>query len=150
MIPACRALPVLAALLTLSGLAACGPDKLQLTLNTAARVNPDLIGESMPVQVHIYALRSAARFDNTDFFTLSDTEKHPLGGDLISSQDLMMRPGQTQTVTLPVGDDLKYVGVAASFQKIDNAVWHASLPLPQNGRARATLNGDTVVLNKAD
>ena len=152
---ACRNLPSvtpsLATTIVLLGLAACsGPDKLQLTLNAAPRVNPDLTGASMPVQVHVYALRSASKFDSTDFFALTDTDKHPLQGDLISSQDMMMRPGQSQTVTLPVGDDLKYVGVAASFQKIDNSVWHASLAMPASGKANALLSGDSVVLTKAD
>ncbi len=131
--------------------AACdAPTHLKLTVDAASRLNPDATGLSMPVQLHVYTLRSTAKFDSADYFTLTDSEKHALDGDLLATQEATIRPGTKQTFNLPLSDDAKYVGLVASFQMIDSAVWHASLPIPGSGKATGNLDRDHVTLQKAD
>ena len=139
------------AVLLAASLSACAgaPTELKLTMRTGAALNPDVTGLAMPVQVHVYLLKSAARLDGADYFQLSDPDKRVLGDDVVSTQETTLHPGTSTMLTFKLTDEAKFVGVVAGFQKIDSATWHASLAVPDNGKAVASLAGDTVSLQKA-
>ena len=104
----------------------------------------------MPVQVHVYVLKSTAKLDGADYFQLSDPDKRVLGDDVVSSQETTLRPGTVTTLKFKLTDEAKFVGVVAGFQKIDSATWHNSLPLPDSGKVTASLVNDSVALQKAE
>lgn len=123
---------LLAPIATLCLLAACSaspPTSVHLTLRGGTGLNPDETGLPNPVQTHIYMLKAAETFDNTDYFQLVDKEKTVLGGDLLSQDNEMLRPGQTRDVTLPVPQGTKVVAVSAAFRNIDKGTWRATVPL---------------------
>jgi len=140
------------AVVLVAGLSACAgaPTELQLTMNSGQRLNPDVTGMSMPVQVHVYLLKSTARLDGADYFQLSDPDKHVLGDDVVSSQETVLRPGTATTLKFKLTDEAKFVGVVAGFQKIDSATWRGSLAVPETGKAVASLSDDSVVLQKTN
>ena len=113
-------------------LAACTaspPTTVHLTLRAAKALNPDETGLPNPVQTHIYMLKGAETFDNTDYFQLVDKEKSVLGGDLLAQDNEMLRPGQTRELSLPVPPGTKTVAVSAAFRNIDKGTWRATVPL---------------------
>ena len=95
----------LALFTALSLLAACSaspPTTVHLTLRAAPGLNPDETGLPNPVQTHVYMLKAAETFDNTDYFQFADKEKTVLGGDLLAQDNEMLHPGQVRELSLPV------------------------------------------------
>ncbi len=125
----------LATLAVLTLLAACTaspPTTVHLTLRAASGLNPDETGLPNPVQTHIYMLRTAETFDNTDYFQLADKERAVLGADLLAQDNEIVHPGQTRQVSLPVPPGTKMVAVSAAFRNIDQGTWRAAAPLAAN------------------
>lgn len=144
----------LAALVLAGGCAAPPPPPppptiVQLTVTAAPDVNPDPTGRPSPVIVRIYQLASPSSFDTADYFRLFDQETATLGADLASREELRLAPGQSQSLTREMRPNARFVGVAASYRDLQNAVWHASTAVPPNattpvsvslGRLRVTLS----------
>ena len=124
-----RLLAPIASLCVLAACSASPPTSVHLTLRGGTGLNPDETGQPNPVQTHIYMLKAAETFDNTDYFQLVDKEKTVLGGDLLLQDNEMLRPGQTRDVTLPVPQGTKVVAVSAAFRNIDKGTWRATVPL---------------------
>ena len=125
----------LPALCLLAACTAGPPTTVHLTLRAGPELNPDETGLPNPVQTHIYLLRAADTFNNTDYFQLADREKSVLGPDMLAEDNEIMRPGQTRELALPVPPGTKVVAVAASFRNIDQGTWRVATPL----RARIVL-----------
>jgi type VI secretion system protein VasD len=124
-----RSHPVFATLLLLAGCASGPPTSVHLTLRAAAGLNPDAVGLPNPVQTHVYLLRAAETFGNTDYFQLADHEHAVLGADLLAQDDEFLRPGQSRELTLPVPAGTKVIAVTAAFRNIDGGTWRATTPL---------------------
>ena len=137
----------LALFTALSLLAACSaspPTTVHLTLRAAPGLNPDETGLPNPVQTHVYMLKAAETFDNTDYFQFADKEKTVLGGDLLAQDNEMLHPGQVRELSLPVPAGTKIVAVAAAFRNIDQGTWRATIPLA--GKLTASLGPQTIKL----
>lgn len=93
-------------------------------------VNPDGTGRASPVTVKIYQLRTAGSFESGDFFALYGNAASVLGPDLISSQDLMIRPGESKRFAEEIDPRTRFVGVVAAFRDIQNAQWRAVVSVP--------------------
>ena len=132
-------LPIVA---VLSGCASGPPTTVHLTLRAGPELNPDETGLPNPVQTHVYFLRAAETFNNTDYFQLADKEKSVLGADLLSEDNEIMRPGQTRELALPVPAGAKVVAVAASYRNIDQGTWRVVTPLRE--RIVLTMGPQTV------
>ena len=130
-------------------LAACAsqPESGHVQLTASRTINPGAKGAAQPVDVRLYALKSSARIAAVDWFQLADNEKDALGEDLLGTQQVAIRPGETQTVTMAFPRGTTTVGVAAGFQRIDRAVWRATLPLPPNGNVAVSLDRTSVSLS---
>ena len=128
--------------LLLAGCASGPPAAVHVTLRASSSLNPDTVGLPNPVQAHIYLLRTAETFSNTDYFQLADHERTILGADLLASREVTVRPGQSQDVTIPMVPDAKIVAITAAFRNIDAGTWRAVTPL--HGTIVATLGAQTV------
>lgn len=138
--------PVLA---LLCALAACdgAPTTVHLTLQAQPGLNPDGTGLPNPVETHVFLLKNADTFSNTDYFQLVDKERTVLGADLLTQHDEIMRPSQTFHIDLPVQPGTKFVAVSASYRNIDKGVWRIATPL--KGRVTISLGTDTLQLVEA-
>ena len=130
------------AICLLSACAAGPPTTVHLTLRAGPELNPDETGLPNPVQTHVYLLRAAETFSNTDYFQLADREKAVLGADLLAEDNEIMRPGQTRELALPVPPGTKVVAVAASYRNIDQGTWRVVTPL--RSRIVLTMGPQTV------
>ncbi len=133
------------AMLGLFGLAvaACSsktpPAILTLSIKGAADQNPDTNGHAAPVAVRLYQLASPAKFTRADFFALTEREATTLGADEMASEDILLAPGETQTLTRELKPGVQAIAVAVLFRDIDHATWRATAPVAASGPSKLTL-----------
>lgn len=125
----CAGRLLLAFTLLLSGCGILGLGKpsvappLRLRVEAAARLNPDDQGRSLPTLVRVYQVSSAARARTVELTDLLRDPKEALGGDLLSTEELLLSPGQTIERVLTREKDCVAVLVAAVVRKPTATTW---------------------------
>ncbi len=107
------------------------PKIASLTIKAAANTNPNDAGLPSPVVVHIYQLTATTSFAETDFFQLQQDAAGALDDELIASEVFVMLPGGVEVYQREVGDDVRFLGVAAGFRELGGGKWrsfHAVTP----------------------
>jgi len=125
---------LIVAMLAAAALSGCGgaaPETVTVpvTIAAAANANPDASGRPSPVQLQIYQLKSGAALEQADYFKLSENAQAALGDSLVGSEQVVLAPGKTQTVSLKLDPATRQLGVAAGFRDIDHARWRALTPV---------------------
>lgn len=105
------------------------PTIVNLQIETAADINPDASGKPSPVMLRIYELREVSAFNAADFFALFDKEQATLAADLVHKQEMLIKPGETKSLTMQPGADVRNVGFFAAFRQLDTAQWRAIAPV---------------------
>ena len=67
--------------------------------------------------------------EEADYFQIIDHERDILGPDLISRQEVVVRPGQSQVVVLQGQGQEAAVGVVVGYRDIERAKWRVISPL---------------------
>jgi type VI secretion system protein VasD len=116
------------------------PSVAQASITVAADVNPDARGRPSPVVVRLYELKTLASFQNGDFFSLYERSKEVLGGDLLASEEVVLRPGEKKRFERPLQPDTRFVAAVAAFRDLDRALWRASLAIPPNQTVPLTIS----------
>ncbi|WP_409279578.1 type VI secretion system lipoprotein TssJ [Pseudomonas defluvii] len=128
-----KTIAALTALLLLAGCASLSPysnlTKLNLKLTASDQLNPDLHGRPSPIVVRLMALKHPVAFENADFFSLYERAKESLAVDLLASEELELRPGESIELKLSVEQGSRYVGVVAAYRDLSQARWSYVLPL---------------------
>lgn len=99
------------------------PVTLQVTLVASPEVNPDTRGRASPLSVRIYELRSRSAFDAADFFSLYEREQATLGTELLSKEQYILRPGDTQGYTRKAQAETRFLGVVAAYRDLEGSTW---------------------------
>lgn len=141
--PTCRPLLWLACTpLLLAGCSALSPysslTKLDLTLAASDRLNPDLHGRPSPIVVRLFELRHPVAFETADFFSLYERARDTLAPDLIVSEELELRPGETRQLKLRV-EQGRHVGVLAAYRDLNETRWQHVLTVNPGQRTQAGL-----------
>jgi type VI secretion system protein VasD len=120
------------------------PPTLELAIVCGPGINPNDAGAPAPVAVRLFFLAADARFQRADVFALAEREKATLAEDLLSFQEIIVRPNEHLTLSpdLPKGAHL--LGIAVLFRDIDRAKWRSAAPLAANGPTRLTLKIDGI------
>ena len=84
-------------------------------------------------------LKSTAKFERADVFALTEREQQTLGTDGLGSEEFVMRPGETRTITRELKPGAQFIGAAVLFRDIDRARWRAVAPVAPNGPSPRTL-----------
>jgi type VI secretion system protein VasD len=105
------------------------PTRLQFTISATDDVNPDANGNPSLIATRLFVLRGQSAFASAEFFTLWDKEQTVLARDLLSREELVLKPGQTMTLKSVIDNEARVLGVAAAYQDIDRATWRAMGPL---------------------
>ena len=126
--PMARHVMTAALLLTLAG---CGgsppPPVLKLTIAGSAEQNPDPTGRASPVAVRVYQLTGTGKFNQADVFALKDNEAKTLAGEEAGgSEQFLIAPGDTKTVTINLKPSVASIGIAVMYRDIDRAKWRAT------------------------
>lgn len=121
------------AVLLLGGCSTLSPyssvTKLNLTLSASDQVNPDLNGRPSPIVVRLMELKHPVAFENADFFSLYERAQESLSPDLITSEELELRPGETVELKLSVEPGSRYVGVLAAYRDLPQSQWRYVVPV---------------------
>ena len=124
--------------------ASCGaapppPAVLTLAMNAGPDVNPGASGGPTAVAVRLYQLTATAKFERADVFALTEREQATLGTDSLGSEEFVLKPGESRTITRDLKKDVQFVGVVALFRDIDHAKWRAFAPVAASGPTRRAL-----------
>ena len=108
------------------------PTAMEVQLSATNDVNPDEDGESSPIVVRVYELKTLAAFDNQGFFDLYDNDTDLLGDDLQVRDEFVLSPDETIGFERELKEESRFIAVIAAYQDLDNATWRASAELPPN------------------
>jgi type VI secretion system protein VasD len=117
--------------------------KLDLRLQASDDLNPDLAGRPSPIVVRLLELKNPSSFNSAEFFSLYQRPKESLMPDLVSFEEMEVRPGEQRDLKLSVQPGSRYVGVIAAYRDLPEASWRYVVSL-QEGE----INRVGVVLGK--
>lgn len=131
---------IIAAAAALS-LTACGPGTTRVTASILVDkgANPSPDANANPVVVRLDLLRSADAYNGASFAQLYPSGKAVLTADLVSSNELELRPGDTRTVQVDDAKDAAVLAVLAAFRNIDAASWRATWDLDKGSNNKVTV-----------
>ncbi|WP_454877071.1 type VI secretion system lipoprotein TssJ [Pseudomonas farris] len=128
-----KTLTALTALVLLAGCSSLSPystvTKLNLKLTASDQLNPDLNGRPSPIVVRLLELKHPVTFENADFFSIYERAKESLAPDLVASEELELRPGETIEFKLSVEEGSRYVGVLAAYRDLPETKWRYTVQI---------------------
>ncbi|WP_434709007.1 type VI secretion system lipoprotein TssJ [Pseudomonas sp. R1-1] len=128
-----QTLTALILLVLLAGCSSLSPyskvTKINLKLTGSDQLNPDLNGRPSPIVVRLFELKHPVTFENADFFSLYERAKEALNPDLVASEELELRPGETVEMKLKVEEGSLYVGVLAAYRDLPDTQWRHTVQI---------------------
>lgn len=141
-----RSLTALAALVLTAGCSSLSPyshiTKLNLKLTASDQLNPDLNGRPSPIVVRLLELKHPVSFENADFFSLYERARETLAPDIVASEEMELRPGETVDLKLSVQQGSRYVGVLAAYRDLSDTQWRYTLQVTPLDVTEANLTLD--------
>jgi type VI secretion system protein VasD len=98
-------------------------------VSAAADLNPSVSNRPSPLRLRIYELRTAANFTDADFMALYNADDATLGRDLVSREEIVLAPGQSQASKKVLGAETQFVAVMAAYRDVEHATWRALAPV---------------------
>jgi len=108
------------------------PTKVLLQFQAATDLNPSGSGQAAPVRVRLYELKSGAAFSRSDYFSLVDAPQTVLAADLVEQDELLIRPGEQQSLERTLDDATRLLGIVVAYRDLDSAVWRQLIPVKVN------------------
>ncbi|MGJ7515829.1 type VI secretion system lipoprotein TssJ [Pseudomonas baetica] len=103
--------------------------KLNLKLTGSDQLNPDLNGRPSPIVVRLFELKHPVTFENADFFSLYERARESLAPDLLTSEELELRPGEIVEMKLRVEEGSRYVGILAAYRDLPKTQWRHTIQI---------------------
>lgn len=101
----------------------CQALPLQLAFTATPRSNALSTGEGRPVQLQIFQLKSDARLRTASFEDIWQGSAKTLEGELVSSEQHTLFPGEKKTIAVAPKPDAAYVAVVALFREPQGKDW---------------------------
>ncbi|WP_079203938.1 type VI secretion system lipoprotein TssJ [Pseudomonas sp. CC6-YY-74] len=147
-------LALLVALLALAGCSALSPysnmTKLDLRVSGSEQLNPDLNGRPSPIVLRLIELKHPVAFESADFFSLYQRPKEALAPDMVTLEELELRPGEQRELKLFVQPGSRYVGVLAAYRDLPESNWRFVIPLQEQQRNSSVLTLDALGIKAQD
>ena len=112
---------------------------LELAISAGADQNPAKEGRPASVAVRLYQLKESAAFEAADYYALAEREKATLAEDGAGTEEFVLSPGESRTVTRQLKPGVQFVGVIAAFRDVDRAGWRAVQPVAASGTTKLGL-----------
>jgi type VI secretion system protein VasD len=108
-----------------------GPSKTTLvsTVIVGPNANPDGRKRPSPMVVRMYELKSTALFESTDFVSLFEKDQASLGTELLSREEVNLRPNDVKAMNKTLSPDAKFIGVVVAFRELERARWRVFVPI---------------------
>jgi type VI secretion system protein VasD len=116
------------------------PAVLTLNIKAGADQNPDPSGHPSPVAVRLFELAGTAKFERADFFALTEREQQTLAAEGQGSEEFVLNPGESRTITRELKKGVQFIGIAVQFRDIDHAQWRAMSPVAASGPSQRALS----------
>lgn len=125
-------------------LAACGlfkkdkpppppePTRVVLEFEATGDINPNADGRASPLVLRIYQLKSYSVFKNADFFSLYDKEDQVLARELVSREEILLKPNEKRTIFYETAADTQTIGLLGVFMDYQRAQWKAAASVQPN------------------
>jgi type VI secretion system protein VasD len=107
------------------------PIPYAIVLTADPQVNPDANSRPSPIQVTVYELKSPGTFQSRDYFSLQGDPQAALGKDLLNTDQVILQPGQTETLERQGNGEARVVGIVAGYRDLENSRWRLVIPLPE-------------------
>ena len=149
----CWRLVLLSLVVTLGGCVVANSiaePETQLQIEPAININPDARDRPSPLVIRVYELSAENAFQNSDFFKLYDDAEHALGMDLISVDDIVVRPGKVHNHPMSLDSRTRYIGILAAFRDIQNAEWRVLVEADPRGYDTVNLTIDRLALQRSE
>ena len=105
------------------------PPMLDIDITASEDLNPGPNGQPLPVVLRLYQLKQSRGFMGADFYSLFDKEVSVLGPDLVSREEITLRPGQWLHLQRQLDPAATSAGVLAAYRAIDQSHWRADVAL---------------------
>lgn len=102
---------------------------LNTTMTASADVNPDINGNPSAIAMSIFELSSPDAFKKASFASLYINPQKALGATLLTEQNLMLAPGETTSIQMPVLANVHYLGYVAAYRNLYSARWQVLAPV---------------------
>ena len=94
-------------------------------------VNPDSRARAAPIVLKFFELKGSGGFETADYFSLQDRDRATLAEDLVHSQQVIMRSGETRTFKREASLESRAIGLIAGYRKLEDARWRIVVPLKE-------------------
>ncbi len=109
--------------------------KVTFSLVADTRVNPNVWGESSPVEVQVIELKDDSMFLSAGYDQLKADYKKALRSNFIKNYDYVLTPSQFKFVSaIDVDEETNYIGVIAHFSDPEISEWKQSVKVLNVGR----------------
>ncbi|CAA0096794.1 Uncharacterised protein [BD1-7 clade bacterium] len=100
-------------------------------LNTSSTINPDISGESRPVNLSIFYLTDVSNFTKAGFYDLYSKPEQTLGDQLLKVTRLQAQADEDKEIELDAPPETKAIAVIAAFRDVDQAKWGDHVLTPE-------------------
>lgn len=107
------------------------PIPLEITLGALENVNPTATGRPSPIVVRVFELTNESRFQAADYFELMGQGNVSLEGDVLSSEEHTLLPGEVRVMRKRASLQSKFLGVVAGYRDLGSSTWRVAVPLPE-------------------
>lgn len=116
-------------IITILTLSACAiTPRATVTVLPSAQLNPDRFGKSLPVVLHLFQLTEQTRFQQASFQQVWQKPQAVLKQTLLGERLLMVSPGRSEKLALPLQPQTQYLGLIAIFRQPQHC-WRAIVPI---------------------
>ena len=88
---------------------------LHLDLSAREGANKNAQGIALSTVVRIYQLKDRKAFDSANYQSVFEQDSTVVKTDLLAQKDVLIRPGESVTVDIPLEKEAQYVAVAGMF-----------------------------------
>ncbi len=93
-------------------------------------LNPDSGNRPAPVVLRVYTLRATVAFQAADFFALYDKDQAILAEDLVSREEIQIRPGEVIPLRREFKPEMRWIAAIAAYRDLEKSGWRTMLRLP--------------------
>lgn len=111
------------------------PTRVTFSLVTDEGLNPNIWGESSPIEIQVFELKDDSMFMSADYDQIKADYKKALRSNFVENYDYVLMPGQFKFVNaFEVSPDTHYIGVMAHFSEPELSEWKKAVRILNRGR----------------
>ncbi|HHY0506529.1 TPA: type VI secretion system lipoprotein TssJ [Vibrio parahaemolyticus] len=111
------------------------PTTITLSLLGDSGMNPNVFGESAPVEFQVFELQDDSMFMSADFDGLKSDHQKALKSNFVNVYDYVLVPGQFKFINpIELDENTRYIGVMARFSEPELSEWKRAVKVINKGR----------------